>query len=128
MLPQSSPRHKPRLYAQLQRVAQPGGSPPRALIPRSGYDVGLGATPDETVNLDIVADGGAWSMAKDSNSERFHRKREEEERYQQQLPGEDDVPLPPPVEPVKAEQKPKRNDPCPCGSGKKYKQCCGKSA
>ena len=25
------------------------------------------------------------------------------------------------------EKKPKRNDPCPCGSGKKYKQCCGKS-
>ena len=23
-------------------------------------------------------------------------------------------------------QKPGRNDPCPCGSGKKYKQCCGK--
>jgi len=21
-----------------------------------------------------------------------------------------------------------RNDPCPCGSGKKYKQCCGKEA
>lgn len=21
-----------------------------------------------------------------------------------------------------------RNDPCPCGSGKKYKQCCGGSA
>lgn len=21
-------------------------------------------------------------------------------------------------------QKPGRNDPCPCGSGKKYKQCC----
>jgi preprotein translocase subunit SecA len=20
-----------------------------------------------------------------------------------------------------------RNDPCPCGSGKKYKQCCGRS-
>lgn len=20
-----------------------------------------------------------------------------------------------------------RNDPCPCGSGKKYKQCCGKN-
>ena len=25
------------------------------------------------------------------------------------------------------EKKPKRNDPCPCGSGKKYKQCCGES-
>ena len=23
--------------------------------------------------------------------------------------------------------KPSRNDPCPCGSGKKYKDCCGKS-
>ncbi|HOA42078.1 MAG TPA: SEC-C metal-binding domain-containing protein [Bacillota bacterium] len=22
-------------------------------------------------------------------------------------------------------RKPDRNDPCPCGSGKKYKKCCG---
>ncbi|WP_219029543.1 SEC-C metal-binding domain-containing protein, partial [Helicobacter pylori] len=22
---------------------------------------------------------------------------------------------------------PKRNEPCPCGSGKKYKDCCAKS-
>jgi len=29
-------------------------------------------------------------------------------------------------EPVKAEKKVGRNEPCPCGSGKKYKQCCGK--
>ena len=29
-------------------------------------------------------------------------------------------------EPV-VEKKIPRNDPCPCGSGKKYKQCCGKS-
>ena len=28
-------------------------------------------------------------------------------------------PEPPPAE------KPGRNDPCPCGSGKKYKKCCG---
>ena len=28
--------------------------------------------------------------------------------------------------PVTAEKKVGRNDPCPCGSGKKYKQCCGK--
>ena len=26
---------------------------------------------------------------------------------------------------AKAENKPGRNDPCPCGSGKKYKKCCG---
>ncbi len=28
-------------------------------------------------------------------------------------------------EPVKKAKKPGRNDPCPCGSGKKYKKCCG---
>ena len=28
--------------------------------------------------------------------------------------------------PVKSKKKVGRNDPCPCGSGKKYKQCCGK--
>ena len=27
---------------------------------------------------------------------------------------------------IKNEKKVGRNDPCPCGSGKKYKQCCGK--
>ena len=25
-----------------------------------------------------------------------------------------------------ADKKVGRNDPCPCGSGKKYKQCCGR--
>ncbi|WP_035293978.1 preprotein translocase subunit SecA [Clostridium sp. KNHs214] len=29
-------------------------------------------------------------------------------------------------EPVRKEEKIGRNDPCPCGSGKKYKNCCGR--
>ncbi len=33
-----------------------------------------------------------------------------------------------PHNPVKAPEKIGRNSPCPCGSGKKYKQCCGKNA
>ena len=42
-------------------------------------------------------------------------------------------PLPPapqrrPTAPVRVEKKVGRNDPCPCGSGKKYKQCHGKDA
>jgi preprotein translocase subunit SecA len=42
-------------------------------------------------------------------------------------------PMPPqgppqPVVPVRVEKKAGRNDPCPCGSGKKYKQCHGKDA
>ena len=33
-----------------------------------------------------------------------------------------------PVRPMpKANKTPGRNDPCPCGSGKKYKNCCGKN-
>jgi len=31
-------------------------------------------------------------------------------------------------EPVERAAKVGRNDPCPCGSGKKYKKCCGKNA
>ncbi len=30
-----------------------------------------------------------------------------------------------PVAPVSAGPKVGRNDPCPCGSGKKHKKCCG---
>mgnify|MGYP000212853007 CR=1 FL=1 len=29
--------------------------------------------------------------------------------------------------PKRAKKEPGRNDPCPCGSGKKYKNCCGKN-
>ena len=29
---------------------------------------------------------------------------------------------------VRKEKKIGRNDPCPCGSGKKYKKCCGRNA
>ena len=29
-------------------------------------------------------------------------------------------------QPQKAKKEPGRNDPCPCGSGKKYKHCCGR--
>lgn len=31
----------------------------------------------------------------------------------------------PKTEPIKVGQTPGRNDPCPCGSGKKFKKCCG---
>ena len=30
------------------------------------------------------------------------------------------------VQPIQADKPPGRNDPCPCGSGKKYKNCCAK--
>jgi len=58
---------------------------------------------------------------------RFDRRRENEARYKAGLPGEDEAPLPKPVEPIKVDGRDVgRNDPCPCGSGRKYKKCCGK--
>jgi len=63
----------------------------------------------------------------DPNAQRFHDREKRDKDYKKQLPGADDEPLPPPVEPIQAEKAPDRNDPCPCGSGKKYKKCCGKA-
>jgi len=62
----------------------------------------------------------------DPGQDRYQERQRREKDYQKQLPGEDDEPLPPPVEPIQSMEKPGRNDACPCGSGKKYKQCCGK--
>ena len=43
-----------------------------------------------------------------------------------EVPGLPPPPLPP-LAPVRREvPKVGPNDPCPCGSGKKYKKCCGK--
>lgn len=41
--------------------------------------------------------------------------------YQQDVPG---IAGPPPIR--KESDRVRRNDPCPCGSGKKYKKCCGR--
>ena len=38
----------------------------------------------------------------------------------------DDISIPKPA-PIQITEKVGRNDPCPCGSGKKYKNCCGNS-
>ena len=68
-------------------------------------------------------------MPQDSDriEKRFRDRADREKRYKDQLPADDDPPLPPPVEPIKSDTKPRRNDPCPCGSGKKYKQCCARN-
>ena len=48
-----------------------------------------------------------FAGAEESDIQRASRERSEKQR------------------PIKVEQKIGRNDPCPCGSGKKYKKCCG---
>ena len=52
--------------------------------------------------------------------------KEAEEKHDQEMyynRGDEDSA---PKKPVRAEDTVGRNDPCPCGSGKKYKKCCGR--
>ncbi|MBP1778814.1 MAG: hypothetical protein H6Q86_4825, partial [candidate division NC10 bacterium] len=52
----------------------------------------------------------------------------EDSKWLNVAPSPDYVPSPSAVSPgtmVRREPKVRRNDPCPCGSGKKFKRCCG---
>ena len=52
----------------------------------------------------------------DPGQDRYQERQRREKDYQKQLPGEDDEPLPPPVEPIQSMEKPGRNDACPCAA------------
>ena len=63
----------------------------------------------------------------------FHVQIRQEEEVQQLRQEQENQPMyygpadgPRPPQTVKKDKKVGRNDPCPCGSGKKYKKCCGK--
>ncbi len=73
-------------------------------------------------------------MAEDPVSSRFQKKlkaRRLEEfsqrtRSVEEIQAEEELlKKTPKTEPIKADKTPDRNAPCPCGSGKKYKKCCG---
>jgi preprotein translocase subunit SecA len=54
--------------------------------------------------------------------ERRQRRQQQQLQYQAG-PAQAEAP-----KPIRAGAKVGRNDPCPCGSGKKYKKCCGNAA
>ena len=64
----------------------------------------------------------------DDFRKRFLSKLDKKKQQQSQLPTEDEEPLPEPVQPIHADPQARRNAPCPCGSGKKYKKCCGQGS
>ena len=82
---------------------------------------------------DTVSEMEWWAAFHEEDTPRFP-----EPEYSDSLPGRGGFETPaftPPAAPtyspavplVRAEPKIGRNDPCPCGSGKKYKKCCGAS-
>jgi uncharacterized protein YecA (UPF0149 family) len=73
-------------------------------------------------------------MARDPLSERYRKKQQNKDLDRRRLSGmtadeieaeEELLENSEKAEQIQADQTPGRNDPCPCGSGKKYKKCCG---
>ena len=79
-----------------------------------------------------LAQAQAMAMAQKREQERMKATQEEAQKItdepkpqpQQQQPQQPEQPKTQPI--VRGEKKIGRNDPCPCGSGKKYKNCHGK--
>jgi len=72
-------------------------------------------------------------MARDPVSDRFAKRQQQQKladlakraRTREELEAETElVRDAKKVEPLRADEKVGRNDPCPCGSGRKYKKCC----
>ena len=81
--------------------------------------------------IDAVAECSRWLCFWDENED--HGPWEDDEDIGPEDRPDDDVDLPmdglsnlPQAVPYVAPHKVGRNEPCPCGSGKKYKKCCGK--
>jgi preprotein translocase subunit SecA len=66
---------------------------------------------------------GKGRIQKDHTSKHIHAEKEHENKPDgSQAAGAGSAPEK--LEPYQAENKVGRNEPCPCGSGKKYKKCC----
>ena len=67
-------------------------------------------------------------MAEPEKHEKRYERLQEQKRRARAVASDDDAPIPDaPVEQARATTPVGRNDPCPCGSGKKYKKCCGRA-
>jgi preprotein translocase subunit SecA len=77
-----------------------------------------------------VGPGGIWGGAKAVHAESAPSAAAQTEAAgirKQQRAAIDNSSRPDRPEPIKAAGRVGRNDPCPCGSGKKFKKCCGKT-
>ncbi len=90
---------------------------------REGYDMFVAMIHkfrDDTVSMLLRI----RPMAKEEVEELEERRRRQREQELQMSHGGEEAPKKRPVK--RAKKKVGRNAPCPCGSGKKYKKCCGR--
>jgi len=105
------------LFPELRRAYAEGLIDPQFMHPSALDEVEaaprgtrLEATKDRWPPIDDVAEATAWWS------------RDEDEEADAGETGDEQAV---PQEPYRAPPKVGRNEPCPCGSGKKYKKCCG---
>lgn len=68
-------------------------------------------------------------MAESEKHDKHYQRQQERKRLGEGVVSDDDAPITnAPVKRARAVGGTGRNDPCPCGSGKKYKKCCGKAS
>jgi preprotein translocase subunit SecA len=107
----------------LERPPDAGGRPPDGSTPG-----GPAAGPDAGVPVQRGGDGNGRrpprmvSTSADELEEAFLRRKKRELESARMAGGSDAAPV---QQVVRSQQKVGRNDPCPCGSGKKYKKCHG---
>jgi preprotein translocase subunit SecA len=113
------PKDALRLFFRLKPA--PGQAPADrgATAPRRAYQP---PAPDAAQQQDAEPKGGPvgsspGARAAKGQARPFGAPRREQAPRKEQAP---------PGETVRKTKKPGRNDPCPCGSGKKYKKCCGR--
>ncbi len=95
-----------------------------------GYDRGMFCLEEDLLDVtDVLGidlpEASEWRKEREERETRQRERREELNRLAQMAQAADNMPEVK-REPVKkSEKKVGRNDPCPCGSGRKYKKCCG---
>ncbi len=72
-----------------------------------------------------ISDSSGVQQARERRRQDFSKLRTQKDEFSRSSGGGEDK-KPKKLEPVRVEKKVGRNDPCPCGSGKKYKHCHGK--
>jgi preprotein translocase subunit SecA len=75
-----------------------------------------------------IQDSSGVKQAQERRRQDYSKLSARKDEFTRDAGGSNEPKKPERIQPVRAEKKVGRNEPCPCGSGKKYKQCHGKEA
>jgi preprotein translocase subunit SecA len=107
-------------HIQIQQGEQPGTLQARPEPPRPPQSSGAQAAAASAAAR--AGDGPAQHLPEVARQLERKQQRQQKDLQYQTGPAQAEAP-----KPVRAGAKVGRNDPCPCGSGKKYKKCHGAS-